>query len=210
MIEGAVVSDIGTDHAYLPLYLIRNGLCSRVYASDIASGPISRAAQSIRGFEDRIFLSVGDGLNAVPEQETDCIVIAGMGGDTIEHIIEACGWSFDGKVLILQAMSKIPELRKWLWERGFDVTDERLSEDSGMLYRAMKAVKRPGPSPETWELLAGKCLFDRRDPLLNRWIDNCIEKLERAVAGMKSGEIEPPRHYIDALKELKERRSELD
>ncbi len=209
MVGGTHVADIGTDHAYLPLYLIQNGICEHVTASDIARGPLARAAETVKGYEDRIDLAVGDGLEAVPEQETDCIVIAGMGGDTIEHIIGTSGWSFREKTLILQPMSKLPELRRWLWEHGFDVVDERLSGDVGTLYRAFKALRRESACPEPWELYAGRILFDMKDPLLVQWLNECIEKLERAVSGMKSADITPPSQFIEALDGLKERRSEI-
>lgn len=209
MVCGDRIIDVGTDHAYLPLYLVSSGKCSYAVASDIAAGPLSNAAETIRGFEDRIRLVLSDGLSGVSEDDADCVVIAGMGGDMIERIIGVSGWSFDGKTLILQPMTKLPQLRKWLWEAGFDVLDERLSEDSGILYRTMKAVKAPSVKPEAWELWAGKPLFERCDPLLGRWLDKCISSLRRACDGMISGGLPPDPELREALEGLIKRKEEL-
>ena len=160
MVCGDRIVDVGTDHAYLPLYLVASGKCVSAVASDIAEGPLARAAETIRGYEDRIRLVRCDGLEAIDESEADCIVAAGMGGDLIRHVIESSGWSFEGKTLILQPMTRHQELRRWLWEAGFVVPEERLSEDAGTLYRALKAVRGRSDEPEPWELWAGKPLFE--------------------------------------------------
>lgn len=209
MVCGESIVDVGTDHAYLPLYLVSSGKCSRAFASDIAEGPLSNAAETIRGYEDSISLVLADGLSGVPEEEVDCVVIAGMGGDMIEHVISGSQWRFEGKTLVLQPMTKLPELCKWLWEAGFSIIDERLSEDAGTLYRAMKAVRAPCEKPEPWELWAGKPLFRRGDPLLARWLDKCIASLRRACGGMKAGGIEPGAELTAALEGLKMKKEEL-
>ncbi len=209
MVCGERVVDVGTDHAYLPLYLVSSGKCSHAVASDIAEGPLSKAAETVKGYEDRIRLVLADGMSGVSEDEADCIVIAGMGGDMIAHIIGDSGWSFEGKTLVLQPMTKLPELRKWLWEAGFSVLDESLSEDSGTLYRTMKAVRARSVKPEAWELWAGKPLFERNDPLLGRWLDKCIASLRRACDGMIAGGLVPDSEIIDALTELSKRKEEL-
>ena len=209
MVSGGTVADVGTDHAYLPLYLVASGKCVSAVASDIAEGPLARAAETIRGYEDRIRLVRSDGLKAIDETEVDCIVVAGMGGDLIRHIIESSGWSFEGKTLILQPMTKQHELRRWLWEAGFDVTEERLSEDAGTLYRAFKAVRGHSSEPEPWELRAGKPLFERNDPLLARWLDKCISTLTRARDGMLEGGLTPDEEMLEALDGLIRKREEL-
>ncbi len=209
MVSGGRLVDVGTDHAYLPLYLVSSGKCPFAVASDIAEGPLARAAETVAGYGDRIRLVLADGLKGVAEDETDCVVIAGMGGDMIEHILESSGWSFEGKTLVLQPMSKIPELRRWLWETGFSVTDERLAEDAGTLYRAFKAVRGTCPEPEAWELWAGRPLFDREDPLLGLWIDKCIASLKRACDGMAAGGYVPAPVLEDALEGLMKKREEL-
>ena len=210
MICADSIIDVGTDHAYLPLYLVSSGKCSRAVAADIAEGPLSRAAETAAGYEDRIRLVLTDGLTGIDEDESDCVVIAGMGGDMIEHIISGSGWSFEGKTLILQPMTKNPELLKWLWNAGFAVVDERLSEDAGTLYRSIKAVRGPSVKPEPWEIWAGKPLFERSDPLLSRWLDKCIASIRRAVDGMHAGGLVPERDLTEALDGLISKREELN
>ena len=210
MVSGDSVADIGTDHAYLPLWLVSTGKSSHVFASDIADGPLAKAAETIKGYEDRISLIKADGLKGVAAESIDCIVIAGMGGDMIERILSESGWSFDRMTLILQPMTKLPELRKWLWEAGFSVIDERLSEDAGKLYRAFKVVKSPSAKPEPWELWAGRILFDRSDPLLGLWLDKCIASLQRACDGLITGGLAPDAELSAALESLIKKREELN
>lgn len=205
--KGCTAADIGTDHAYLPVYLVENGICPSVIATDVADGPLQRAVKTLLGYEDRICLRKGDGLAPVRESEADCVIIAGMGGDLIERIIRESGWDLTGKTLLLQPMTKIPELRKWLYYAGFEVKDEKLSEDSGKLYRSFSVSLGEPDRPASWELWAGRLLFENRDPLLSRWLDANIRRLEDAVAGMKAGGEVPPAEYVTALEELKERRS---
>ena len=210
MVCGERIADVGTDHAYLPLWLVSTGKCSHAYASDIADGPLAKAAESIKGYEDKISLVKADGLKGIPEEGVDCIVIAGMGGDMIERIISDSGWEFVGKTLILQPMTKLTELRKWLWDAGFSVLDERLSEDAGKLYRAFKAVKAPSAKPEPWELWAGRSLFEHSDPLLGLWLDRCIASLRRACDGLLSGGLIPDAELSEALESLIKKREELN
>lgn len=209
MVSGGTVADVGTDHAYLPLYLVASGKCASAVASDIADGPLARAAGTIRGYEDRIRLVRSDGLKAIDESDADCIVIAGMGGDLIRRIIESSGWSFEGKTLVLQPMTRHQELRRWLWDAGFAVPEERLSEDAGTLYRALKAVRAPSVEPEPWELWAGMPLFERNDPLLVRWLDKCVSTLTRARDGMLEGGLTPGPELLETLEGLIRKREEL-
>ena len=88
--KDARVADIGTDHAYLPVFLINRGICSKVFACDVADGPLKNAKDNIESSRvTGIELRKGDGLNAVKPFEADTFVLAGMGGDLIAKIIEA-------------------------------------------------------------------------------------------------------------------------
>ena len=136
--RGSIVADIGTDHAYLPIYLIQNGLASHVYACDIRQGPLDNAAACIRRClpgDDRITLLRADGMQGVPD--CDDYVIAGMGGQTICGILQrasSCICSGD-KRLILQPMTARDDLRRYLYCSGFEIVDERVcSESQGKFY----------------------------------------------------------------------------
>ena len=126
---GGVVCDVGTDHAYLPAELLRRGQCTRAVATDIHAGPLEAAKRTLTeaGVLEQAELFLCDGLAQVqPEGITD-VVIAGMGGETIIHILEDCPWRRQVH-LILQPMTKIPDLRRWLAEQGFSWTEQAVQD----------------------------------------------------------------------------------
>ena len=142
--RGAVVADIGTDHAYLPVYLIQNGTARFAVASDINKGPLERAKQSAAkyGVADKMRFALADGLSGVqPERDgvTD-IVICGMGGELIARIIGDSDYTRLADVrLILQPMSSVYELREYMAGAGFEILDERLSRAAGKIYTCILA-----------------------------------------------------------------------
>ena len=141
--RGAAVADIGTDHAYLPIYLVKSGVCVCVTAVDINPGPLIRAKENIAraGISDKITLRQSAGLSAVFRNEADDIVAAGMGGDLIVSILSACGWIKDRSLrLILSPNSKASVLRRWLYSEGFDILRERAVFDAGRVYTVMSAA----------------------------------------------------------------------
>ena len=115
--EGARLADIGTDHAYLPVYLMQQGHIREAIAADIGEGPAASARLHIAqaGLSHGINVRVCDGLCGISPEEADDIVIAGMGGETIIHIVSNAPWVKDEhKRLVLQPMTKTVELRAWL------------------------------------------------------------------------------------------------
>jgi len=127
-----VVADIGTDHALVPVFLVENGLCQKAYACDVASEPLKRAGEYVasKGLSDKIKLILTDGLENVPP-DTDKIIIAGMGGELIASIIAEDKLHKNAEY-ILQPMSMAKELRKYLYDNGFEIIDEVIvSEHNG-------------------------------------------------------------------------------
>ena len=123
---GSRLADIGTDHAYLPVWLVQNGVCPAAIAADLRPGPLEAARRHVAaaGLEDRISLRLGDGLAPVFPGEADDIVIAGMGGETIAAILAAADWLADARLrLVLQPMSRAEETRRWLLKNGFSGMD---------------------------------------------------------------------------------------
>ena len=131
--HGKKVADIGTDHAYLPAYLIENGICPSAIAADIGKGPLENAKKVVSSstiLSERIELRLSDGLKEINEDEADDIVIAGMGGILIAEILSAAPWvKSNGKRLILQPMSHAEDVRKYLCENGFEILKEKASTD---------------------------------------------------------------------------------
>lgn len=141
-ITGDFVLDIGTDHAFLPVYLVRSGKCSQAIATDIREGPLATAKNTLKkhGVADAVRLILTDGFAKVPDRGITDVVIAGMGGETIRDILsaDAAKWIQRGTNLILQPMTKSELLRSWLAENGFTVTKESAVKDTHV-YAVMQA-----------------------------------------------------------------------
>lgn len=139
--RNAVVADIGTDHAYLPVFLIGKGIVARAVAADINEGPVLRAVQNVRQYkmEDRIEVVRTDGLTGLDGKGITDIAICGMGGELISKILDAAPFVKDeGIRLILQPMTKAAELYRYLCENGFSVVGEALVRED-RIYRVICA-----------------------------------------------------------------------
>ena len=153
---GDRVADIGCDHGYLGIYLLKNNIASHVIASDINEGPLNAAVFNSEkfGVRDRIQFFLSDGVRNIP-REFDTMVCAGMGGDTMISILEAAPWLKNPQYrLILQCQSKRPELRRYLSENGWFIRDEVVLKDGKFLYTVMEVIRLSG-----MELTPGGCHF---------------------------------------------------
>lgn len=137
---GSRVADIGTDHAYLPIWLMQSGRAERVIACDIGEGPLAVARENIyKEKAEGIELRLCGGLSGLSPGEADVVVIAGMGGELIARIIAETGWLRDsGKLLILQPMSSAENLREFLCLHGFDIVKEQAVFDNRRVYAVMQ------------------------------------------------------------------------
>lgn len=142
MVSGkGIVCDIGTDHAYLPAYLVENNICDSVIASDINEGPLKYARQTLIKYnlEDKIQLIKSDGLKNIPCENISDVVIAGMGGETISEIISDVKWIENGVNLVLQPMTRAGRLRKWLYNNGFEIAEEKAVIQDRFVYTVIRA-----------------------------------------------------------------------
>ena len=149
--HGAAAADIGTDHAYLPVYLVREGVCSRVIAADVSEGPLQNAAKAVSraGLEQSVELRLSDGFGQFAPTDADCWIIAGMGGTLIVRLLEQTPWLREPEpgsaiTLILQPMRHAWEVRQWLLAHGYRIEMETACHDAGRPYHAMRAVFDPG------------------------------------------------------------------
>ena len=141
--KGAYLADIGTDHAYLPIYLAENGMLSGAVASDIHKGPIESAIKNIAdaGLSDLIHTELTDGLHGIEKYPVTDIAIAGMGGMMITGILDAAPFIRERKThLILQPMQHVPELRRELAEKGYRIEKEMQTMAEGKFYQIICAV----------------------------------------------------------------------
>ena len=195
---GARVADVGADHGYLGIELLRSGRASFVHASELRAGPLSRAmANAARfGVAERMRFSQADGLQAVDPKEVDTIVCAGMGGDLIAHIVADCAWVRDPRyLLILQPQSSGADLRRRLAELGFGIEKETLVRDGGFLYQVL-CVRFGSAAPLTpGQQYLSPALLASGDPLLPEY----FARIERALALTVEG-IQKSGDPSDALK----------
>ena len=139
---GGVLADIGTDHAFLPVYLVQNGIVPRAIASDIGMGPLNNAKKTVLacGLTDEIELRLSDGLKNYRAGEVSEIVICGMGGNLMEEILLAAPWvRSPGMHLVLQPMTHTEDVRRYLCQNGFLIEKELCIRDSGRVYLQMSA-----------------------------------------------------------------------
>ena len=134
--QGTRLADVGTDHAYLPVWLILHGRVSCAIASDLRKGPLERARLTGRTYgAENIEYRLCNGLAEIHSGEVDTVAIAGMGGETIASILSAAPWTKDGKhTLLLQPMTRSAQLRQFLMEHGYVITREALVRDRGTIY----------------------------------------------------------------------------
>ncbi len=187
MLKGRRVCDIGTDHAYLPAYLISAGKADAVIATDIRQGPLDSAKGTLKRFRvsDDVTLVLSDGFDRVNPKGITDVVIAGMGGETIRDILAAKSAEFikKGVNLVLQPMTKAEVLRKWLAENGFAVTKETAVKDS-LVYTVMQACYTGETVPVTEaETYYGK--LRRNDPLTKIYIALIQERLHTKAHGLE-------------------------
>lgn len=139
---GMVVADVGTDHAYLPVYLVTSGRCPRCVAGDIGEGPLDNAQETVAlyGLREQIALVLSDGLENEAFRTADDIVIAGMGGQMIASILERAPYLKDSRYrLILQPMTRAEEVHLFLAAHGFSIVEERAVTDAGKVYLVLAA-----------------------------------------------------------------------
>jgi tRNA (adenine22-N1)-methyltransferase len=136
---GKILVDVGTDHALLPIALVKSEKVPSAIASDINKGPLETALKNIaaEGLSDKIQVHLANGLEGL-EDRAEEIVIAGMGGELIADILSKADFVKSPSVhAVLQPMTKIPYLRRYLWDNGFSIEKEKYLEDAGHFYTVL-------------------------------------------------------------------------
>lgn len=204
------LADIGTDHAYVPVYLVVNNIIKSALAMDINAGPLNKADENIKRFSlnDKIKTRLSDGLSQLEDGEADTVVIAGMGGVLINRILENDKERLNSvKTYILQPMTAIYETRKYLSENGFLIVDEALAKEDDKIYTIIKAEKGNMDITDEIGYYVGECLIKNKDEHLPEFLDGKIYEYEKAVSSMKNTdneETKKKKEYFEyILKEFK-------
>ncbi|MBQ8496067.1 MAG: SAM-dependent methyltransferase [Clostridia bacterium] len=192
--DGAYLADVGTDHAYLPLWLAKKGKLSGAVASDIHKAPLDSADKNIReaGFSALIHTVLTDGLQGLEDYPMTDIAIAGMGGLMIKGILEKAHFVRERHIrLILQPMQHIPDLRRYLYENGFAVTKELQATADGKFYQIICAVY-DGISREYTEkdLLLGRYNIEHKTENAENFCRLCerqLDVLREKIKGLEKG-----------------------
>lgn len=184
---GARFADVGTDHGFLPAWLLQTGRIKSAIASDIRPGPLESARYTAERYElaGRIDFRLCAGLDGIRADEADTVAIAGMGGETIIEILRRARWDWNGVTLLLQPMSRAELLRPWLAGNGFAIEAERLTRDRGILYTVLLVRAGEMPSLSRAEAWCGRGLS--ADPLYREYALERVNKLIYAAAGMRRG-----------------------
>lgn len=189
--EGKRFADIGTDHAYLPIYLMGINKISFAVAADINKGPLDKAKENIEkyGYNDSIKTVLCDGLKKVSPEEVDDIAIFGMGGELIVKIIDEAPWLKDSsKRLILQPMTHPEKLREYLCTNGFTIVDESLSYDRGKIYQTICAEYYGLIyEKDILTLHFGEHILRRKSNLLLELMLSIQKQLDRKISGKTEG-----------------------
>lgn len=177
-----VVADVGTDHGYLPIALVSRQTAPSAIAMDVREGPLSRARENIAqaGLSDRIETRLSDGVAALLPGEADSVIIAGMGGELVLHILTAGSKICRGvRELILQPQSQIPQVRTFLIKNGYCLTDENMIIEEGKYYPMLRAVPQETANGlqradcaqlSELQLAYGPLLLRDRNPVLGRYL----------------------------------------
>lgn len=206
---GLRVVDVGTDHGYIPAWLVGQGICPFAWATDIQKGPLENARETLvrESLTEAIELRLGPGLVPMRGESPQGIIIAGMGGILISEILEAdISMARSAQMLILQPMSGFKELRRWLVTHGFRITEECLVQEGRRIYEIIMAQSGQSQEADPFNDLVGYCLPGSGDPLFPTFITNQIRRFERIIqeAGTTTGTEELIQDCHRTLEKLRE------
>jgi len=209
--SGAVVADIGSDHAYLPCYLIHKGIASYAVAGEVVKGPFESAVGQVQkeGLTEKITVRLANGLAAVEETDhVDTVTIAGMGGPLIVSILEKHPEKLNGVTrLILQPNIHAKVIREWALAHNWAIQDEAILEEDEKIYEIL-VLQRSSMTLSEPEIIFGPRLMQRKSPaFIKKWSrekENWQRVLQSIEGADQTPEIEEKRAELVALLNLVE------
>ena len=173
-----VVFDVGSDHALLPCFLLENGICKKVYAGEIAEGPLNNVKEAVRRnhLEGRLIPVFSDGLAKAPD-DVDVVIISGMGYHTIRHILQNCE-AERYQYFLVQSNTDVDLLRKYISDSGYTIEDERVVFD-GFYYQVIRFSADLHEPYTELQIKYGPVLLKRRDEVFIAYLKDRLDKLKR-------------------------------
>ena len=205
--HGSVIADIGTDHGYLPIELVKTGRCCKAIAGDVNEGPYLAAKRSVRNAS---LMNKIDIRLILQPNEVDIAIFCGMGGNLMVQLLQDCSEIVNSlKGLILQPQQGFTALRKYLYSIDWHIEDEAIAKEDGRIYQIIYAKPGKQALPTELELEIGPVLNRTRPTLFKEMIAEFIAKANRSLNGMaKSETAKNTAHYhqlqtyVKALEEL--------
>lgn len=210
--SNSIVADIGTDHGYIPVYLIENKISKKVIGTDISKGSLDKIIEYVKqmGFEDKIDTRLGDGLEVIKPYEIDTVIIAGMGGLLIRDILEKHKEVSNSIVnFILQPMVATKELREYLIENNFKIIKEDLVKEEKKYYEIIYAKSSKSFVEKEIYYEISPLLIKDKHPLLKEFIEDKIRATEKIVNDLEGIESEKTKERYDELTKLIEEYKEV-
>ncbi|NNU75799.1 tRNA (adenine(22)-N(1))-methyltransferase [Clostridium estertheticum] len=187
------VIDVGTDHGYVPIYLVQKGITKKAVASDINRGPVEKAKKNVtrNKVANEISCRLGSGLSTVKEGEVQVAIIAGMGGNLIRDILET---DLDIvkklKYMVLQPVQNAEVLREYLYKTGYEFIDEEICYDDGKFYEIIKV--RYDSKPKVLDNIyyeISKILLDKKHLVMKEFIEYKLHKYSKVYDGLNEDTI---------------------
>ncbi|WP_459480422.1 tRNA (adenine(22)-N(1))-methyltransferase [Clostridium saccharoperbutylacetonicum] len=206
-----VIMDIGTDHGYIPIYLVKNNIAQKVIASDINKDPLKKAKinAALDGVSDKVDLRLGGGLEPLKNNDAQAVIIAGIGGNLIRDILEN---DFDKvkklEYLILQPAQNPEVLREYLYTNDYEIIDEDICLDDNKYYELFKVRYKKGDyiSLENLFYEISPLMLNKKLPLLKAYIESKIEKNKKVIEFITDS----TEHAIMRRNELKDKNEKLE
>lgn len=182
--EGAKLVDIGSDHGYLPVYLLKKEKVKTAIAADIGEKPLAYAKSNAAKYMVDVKCILSDGFENIEPSMVSDAVIAGMGGELISNIISKAEWLKENdRQLILQPMTAEYELRLWLSENAYSIIKEETTVDDGKVYTVMLVKANNNSKLNEIELYMGKIV--PHSPYSDKYAQKIVKRLSRKLIGYK-------------------------
>ena len=227
---GLVLADIGTDHGFIPIYMVLAGKTPRAYAMDINEGPLERATDHIRekNLEDKIETRLSDGLMKLNGNEAESVLIAGMGGSLVIKILTEGKHALEGvKELILSPHTEADLVREFLKTTDFVIEKEGMVIDAGKYYVVIKARRREvneegllyenenkapeGVDKELYKTLCtkfGRILLEEKNPILKELLSKEVNTYSSIREGLLKNETDAGLKRREEIEEILEHLNE--